>query len=98
HPLVLAVVQTLLVAAILGCLVLVIARHPWRLDLTPDRHFTLSPHSAEIVGRLRAPVDVTVFFSSQEGELRREMAALLALYTDLSPNVRVRMLDLDRSP
>jgi ABC-type uncharacterized transport system involved in gliding motility auxiliary subunit len=98
HPLVLAIVQTALVAAILGCLVLVVARHPWRVDMTPEQRFTLSPHTHEVLDRLKTPVDVTVFFSSQEGELRREMSELLALYTDASSKVRVHFLDLDRSP
>lgn len=98
HPLLHAVVQTLLFAAVLACLVLVVARHPWRLDLTPERRFTLSPHTHEVLDRLRGPVDVTLFYSSQEGELRREMAGLLALYDDASSNLRVRLLDLDRNP
>lgn len=98
HPLLHTVVQTVLVAAILGCLVLVVARQSWRLDLTPERRFTLSPHTHEVLDRLHAPVDVTIFFSSQEGEIRREMADLAGLYTDASPSVRVRLLDLDRSP
>ncbi|HEV7733332.1 MAG TPA: GldG family protein [Candidatus Binatia bacterium] len=98
HPLLLAVVQSALVAGILGCLVLVVARHPWRLDLTPEQRYTLSPHTHEVLERLQEPVDVTVFYSSQEGELRREMADLLARYTDVDPDVHVRMLDLDRNP
>jgi ABC-type uncharacterized transport system involved in gliding motility auxiliary subunit len=98
HPLLHTVLQTLLLGAILGCLVLVVMRHPWRLDMTPEQRFTLSPHTHEVIDRLRAPVDVTVFYSSQEGEIRREMAGLLDLYSDAAPNMTVRLLDLDRSP
>src|SRR6185295_7615925 len=39
-----------------------------------------------------------VFYSSQAGALRREMADLLDLYTEAQPRVSVRYLDLDRSP
>ncbi len=98
HPLLHTVLQTLLVAAILGCLMVVVMRHPWRLDMTLEQRFTLSPHTLEVLGRLHAPVDVTVFYSSQEGELRREMADLLGLYEDAAPSMTVRLLDLDRSP
>ena len=54
HPLLHTVLQTLLLAAILGCLVLLMARHPWRVDMTPDRRFTLSAHTHEVLDRLFA--------------------------------------------
>ncbi|MFN8545384.1 MAG: DUF4350 domain-containing protein [Candidatus Binatia bacterium] len=98
RALALVVVQALAVLGILVCLLLLVARHPLRLDLTPDRHFTLSPHSREVLGRLLDDVRVTVFFNTQEGALTREMSDLLGLYRDASPRVSVRFLDLDRSP
>jgi len=98
RPRLLLAVQTAALVAIVGCLVALAARHPWRLDLTPERRFTLSPHSREVLGRLTDDVRITVFYSSQEGAIRREMADLLGLYTDASPRVHVRFLDLDRSP
>ena len=75
------------VTAILGCLVALAALHPWRLDLTPERRFTLSPHTREVLARLDDDVHVTVFYSSQEGAIRREMADLLALYHDAQPRI-----------
>jgi hypothetical protein len=98
RPPVLLVVQVLAVTAILGCVVALAALHPWRLDLTPERRFTLSRYTREIVARLRDEVRITVFYSSQTGPLRREMADLLGLYSEAQPLVRVRFLDLDRSP
>lgn len=95
---VLLVVQTLTLLAILACVLWLAVRNPWRLDLTPERSFTLSPYTHDVLDRLQAPVDITVFYSSQEGAIRRAMSDLLALYRDASSRIRLHMLDLDRSP
>src|SRR5206468_3684413 len=68
------------------------------LDLTPERRFTLSAHTREVLARLHDDVRITAFYSSQEGVIRREMADLLALYEEAQPRITVRLLDLDRSP
>ncbi|HXJ36277.1 MAG TPA: GldG family protein [Candidatus Eisenbacteria bacterium] len=96
-PLLLAV-QTALVAGILACVVLIAHRHPWRLDLTPEKRFTLAPHTREVLARLRDDVTVTGFYSGQDPAMRQDLADLLALYEDASPRVHARLLDLDRSP
>jgi ABC-type uncharacterized transport system involved in gliding motility auxiliary subunit len=98
RPALLLGVQVAAVAAILGCLVALAALHPRRLDLTPERRFTLSSYTREILGRLSDDVRITLFYSSQAGALRREMADLLALYREAQPRIRVRLYDLDRSP
>jgi ABC-type uncharacterized transport system involved in gliding motility auxiliary subunit len=98
RPRLLLAVETGAVVAIVGCLVALAARHPWRLDLTPQHRFTLSPHTHEVLGRLAEDVRITVFYSSQEPAVRRAMADLLGLYADASPRIHVRLLDLDRSP
>lgn len=92
--------QTTLVLAILGCVLLLTARRPWRLDLTPERRFTISPHTREVLQRLadQGPVRITAFYSGQETAIRREMADLLSLYGDAAPWLEIRLLDLDRSP
>jgi ABC-type uncharacterized transport system involved in gliding motility auxiliary subunit len=98
RPAVLLGVQVVALSAILGCVVALAALHPWRLDLTPERRFTLSPHTHEVLGRLADEVHITAFYSSQGGAIRREMSDLLALYPEVQPRIGVRMLDLDRSP
>jgi ABC-type uncharacterized transport system involved in gliding motility auxiliary subunit len=98
RPAVLLAVQIAAVTAILACLVALAARHPARLDLTPERRFTLSPHTHGVLERLGGEVRITVFYSSQAGALRREMADLLGLYAEARPHLVVRFLDLDRSP
>src|SRR5206468_1987289 len=98
RPRLLLGVQVAAVTAILGCLVAIAALHPRRLDLTPERRFTLSPYTREVLGRLTGDVRISLFYSSQAGALRREMSDLLALYQEAQPRITVRAFDLDRSP
>ena len=98
RPYLLLAVQVATVVAILACVVTLAALHPRRLDLTPERRFTLSAHTREVLARLHDDVRITAFYSSQEGVIRREMADLLALYREAQPRIAVRLLDLDRSP
>jgi ABC-type uncharacterized transport system involved in gliding motility auxiliary subunit len=98
RPALLAAVQVVTVTAILGCLLALAALHPWRLDLTPERRFTLSAHTREILERLEHDVRITVFYNSQESQMRRDMADLLELYREAQPGIDVHFLDLDRSP
>jgi len=100
RPALLVALQTAVVAAILACVLLLAARAPWRLDLTPERRFTISPHTREVLRRLagKGRIAITAFYSGQEAAIRREMADLLALYRDAAPWLEVRLLDLDRSP
>lgn len=94
----LAALQAALVLGIVVCVFMIAGRHPYVLDLTPDRRFTLSPHTLQVLAQLTGDVDVTVFYSSQDNALRRDTADLLALYTTAQPHVRAHLLDLDRSP
>src|SRR5439155_1563812 len=71
RPALLLGVQVAAVTASLGCLVAIAALHPRRLDLTPERRFTLSPYTREVLGRLTGDVRITLFYSSQAGALRR---------------------------
>lgn len=98
RPVVLLAIQVAVVTAILCCVLALATLHPWRLDLTPERRFTLSPHTREILGRIAEDVRLTFFYSSQEPAVRRETADLLALYAEAQPRIAVRLLDLDRNP
>src|SRR5689334_20094271 len=98
RPAVLVVVQVVAVVAILGCVLALAALHPARVDLTPERRFTLSPYTREILGRLASDVRISVFYSSQAGAERRDVDDLLGLYADAAPRIDVRRYDLDRSP
>ena len=97
EPILLAT-QLVLVSGILACVVLIAHRHPFRIDLTPEKRFTLSPHSKDVLARLQHDVTITAFYSSQDTGMRQDLADLLSLYADASPRVTTRLLDLDRSP
>ena len=97
EPILLAI-QLVLVSGILACVVLIAHRHPFRIDLTPEKRFTLSPHSKDVLARLQHDVTITAFYSSQDTGMRQDLADLLSLYSDASPRVTTRLLDLDRSP
>ena len=90
--------QTFAVVSILASLLVLAGRHPVRLDLTPERSLTLSPHTRQVLARVREPVVATAFTSGQEQAIRREIEDLLALYRDAQPLFTTRLLDLDRSP
>jgi hypothetical protein len=90
--------QTLAVISILASLLVLAGRHPLRVDLSPDRSLTLSPHTRQVLGGLRSEVRATAFTSNQEQAIRQQIADLLRLYGDAQPLVTTRMLDLDRSP
>ena len=97
EPILLAL-QIALVTGILACVVLIAHRHVWRLDLTPEKRFTLSPHTRDVLARLDREVTITAFYSSQDPGMRQDLDNLLSLYGEASSRVRTRLLDLDRSP
>jgi len=98
RPGILVALQAVLVVAILACVMALAARHPRRLDLTPEHRFTLSPYTRTVLGRVTADVRLSLFFSSQAGAARRDTTDLLALYADAQPRIELRLYDLDRSP
>jgi ABC-type uncharacterized transport system involved in gliding motility auxiliary subunit len=98
RPGLLLAAQIAAVAGLLACAGVLASRHPWRLDLTPERRFTLAAHTRAVLAGLPFPVEVTYFFAGDDPVARREVEALLRLYADAAPRVRVRSLDLDRSP
>ena len=98
RALALFVAQTLAVVSILASLLVLAGRHPLRVDLSPDRSLTLSPHTRQVLGGLHAEVRATAFTSNQEQAIRQQIADLLHLYDDAQPLITTRMLDLDRSP
>ncbi len=98
RPGVLLAVQLVLAAAILASLVALATRHPRRVDLTPDRRFTLSAHTRDVLRRIGGDVRIVAFTSSQSATSRQDAATLLGLYRDAAPGLEVRVLDLDRSP
>jgi len=85
---------------LIGCaaLVLLLAyRHTLRVDLTPERAYTLSPHAQRILGGLDRDVHVTVFVRSADPRTPF-LKDLLWRVTNASRRVRYDFVDLNRSP
>jgi ABC-type uncharacterized transport system involved in gliding motility auxiliary subunit len=90
----------LAVPALLGIFLLgqgILDRHGWRLDLTPDRRFTLSDHAIKILDGLPADVRVLAFLRSQDPR-NRLIEDLLRQVTVRTTRVSVEVLDVNRSP
>ena len=86
-------------AAVVGAFLLIIAeRHNHRFDLTPTKSFVLADEASRVAQGIRVPVRITVFYNSQEHGQRRQIQDLLQLFSDASPQITYRLLDLDRSP
>ena len=68
-----------------------------RLDLTPERRYTLSDHARKILDGLPADVRVIAFLRAQDPRnlLIRDLLRQVALR---SPRVHVDILDVNRSP
>lgn len=91
-------VQVLLALALFAVLQLLATRHNERFDLTPLQSFKLSGSARQVAEAFDRPARVTVFYNSQTGDLRRDMADLLEQYREAAPEFTYRLLDLDRSP
>lgn len=91
-------VQVVLALALFAVLQLLATRHNERFDLTPAQRFTLSPSARQVAAAFDRPARITVFYNSQAGDLRRDIADLLEQYRSAMPQLTYRLLDLDRSP
>jgi ABC-2 type transport system permease protein len=90
--------QVLLSLALFAVLLLLATRHNVRFDLTPAQSFVLSSSARQVAEAFDKPARITVFYSSQMGDQRRDAADLLEQFRAAAPSLDYRMLDLDRSP
>ncbi len=80
-------------------------RRPLRLDLTPDRLYSLAPQTEQILAGLdaagpdgaAADVRLLAFYQSLDGT-RQAAQALLQSFADHSPRVSVEVVDPDAEP
>ena len=89
---------SLMVFFVAGSLVLVnyIAfRHNHRIDLTPEKLYTLSEQTVQVLGKLASPLRVTVFYRQQE---RQELKDVLELFSRASDKFTYELLDLEKNP
>jgi ABC-type uncharacterized transport system involved in gliding motility auxiliary subunit len=75
----------------------VLDRYDWRLDLTPERRYTLSDHAERVLRTVSSDVRILAFLRSQDprNPLIRDLLHQLELR---SPRIRVETVDVNRNP
>jgi hypothetical protein len=91
------VVGTLGCAATLAFGQLLVARAGWRMDLSPEQRSALSEHARLILAALDRPVELIGFLRADDPR-NREIEGLLARAQAASPQVRYRLVDVNRNP
>lgn len=74
-----------------------LGRHNWRLDLTPQKQYSLSPHAQKVLRDLDRDVQVVAFVRSDD-ERNPEISDLLARAHNVSPRLRYAIVDVNRNP
>jgi len=91
------VVGTIGLIGCAGLVLLLTYRHTLRIDLTPERTYTLSPHAQRILGGLDREVRVTAFVRSADPRTPF-LKDLLWRVVNASRRVHYDFVDLNRSP
>lgn len=93
-------VLTLFVVGILVLVNVLAARHPLRMDLSPDRRFGLAPQSRDVLARLaREQQPVRIYAFVQDGTSDAEpVEDLLREYHLASRRVQVEVVDPEKQP
>jgi len=84
-------------AGMLAMLQVLAAHANWRLDLTPEKRFTLSEHSRRLLAGLDHDVQVIAFLRADDPR-NREVADLLERVRAASQRVRFSLVDVNRNP
>jgi ABC-type uncharacterized transport system involved in gliding motility auxiliary subunit len=90
----------LAVPALIGIFLLgqaILNAHAWRIDLTPERRYTLSERARAVLDALDQDVHVLAFLRDQDPRNPRIQDLLRQLRAE-SPHVRVDVVDVNRSP
>jgi ABC-type uncharacterized transport system involved in gliding motility auxiliary subunit len=75
----------------------ILAQHTWRLDLTPEKRFTLSEHALQVLQGLDRDVQIVAFLRSDDAR-NAEIEDLLTRVRNVSPRVRYSVVDVNRNP
>jgi ABC-type uncharacterized transport system involved in gliding motility auxiliary subunit len=94
---ILLVVATSGLAGSLGMAQVLLARHNWRLDLTPEKQYTLSPYARQVLQELDRDVEVIAFLRSDD-ERNAEIVDLLTRAHNASRRLRYSVVDVNRNP
>jgi ABC-type uncharacterized transport system involved in gliding motility auxiliary subunit len=88
---------TLGLAATLFMIQVVLSHYTWRLDLTPEKRFTLSEHARRVLKSLDRDVHVIAFLRSDDPR-NSEIEDLLTRVRNVSPRVQYSVVDVNRNP
>ncbi len=88
---------TLGLAATLFLLQVILSHYTWRLDLTPEKRFTLSEHARQVLQGLDRDVQVIAFLRSDDAR-NAEIEDLLTRVRNVSRRVRYTVVDVNRNP
>ncbi len=88
------------VLGILGVANYIVYKNTARWDLTKNRRFTLSDQTQKVVKGLKADLNITHFFVTDErtARLTQEIQDRLTEYAALSKHVKVRHVDVRKEP
>ncbi len=75
----------------------ILSHHNWRIDLTPEKRFTLSDHARNVLRDLDRDVQIVAFLRSDDPR-NAEIEDLLGRVRNLSAHVRYAMVDVNRNP
>jgi ABC-type uncharacterized transport system involved in gliding motility auxiliary subunit len=91
------ILTSLIFVAILVMVVMIVEKHPWRLDLTETGKYTLAQQTRKILDSIQEPVTIKAFFrtTEQEGNPTRDLLDTLCYY---SKNVSYEFIDPDLHP
>jgi ABC-type uncharacterized transport system involved in gliding motility auxiliary subunit len=90
-------VATTGVAGICVMTQLLLARHTWRLDLTPEKRYTLSPHADQVLRDLDRDVHVLAFLRADDSR-NAEIVDWLSRAHNVSARLHYRVVDVNRNP
>lgn len=91
-------VQAFLGVLLFAMLLILAQRTNQRYDLTPQQRYSLSDEARQVVESIDEPVTITIFFDAHRQGYRRTLEDRLQLFSDASPLVSYRLIDLDRNP
>ena len=82
---------------LLSIVVAISFQHNLRLDLTPAKMYTLSPHSLNIIDRIQQPVKITAFVRKEDphNEFLSDLFWRIRLR---QPKITTQIYDLNRNP
>jgi len=88
---------TLGLAATLIMVQMILSHYTWRIDLTPEKRFTLSDHARQVLKGLDHDVRIIAFLRSDDAR-NPEIEDLLARVRNASPRVQFNVVDVNRNP